>query len=388
MIIYMIAETPIVSEHVGHMNQRRFIDLVRMVFIFLAEMLTVAAWGRDDIPAFTAEGAISTKAFRPSTSNYFGRIDGKVWFCFSNETWHVQFIPQYTFPIPIKKGGEAVEDWKSIPSGTRTIVIFFNNTNSTASNGVPLGPFAEVTTNIFPNASRKGLFLPWLSLCPNPKLPLIDSNFTAFNFQPRFLGHPKNKGRYRAVYLEPQNAFLAELDITNNGSAFDVDGSSFEYKTPYNTGFREHSYRVLETTNFQGITFPVKMVLYGFSPLPNGKSSEDLYLSTITELRVEKYDFKCSTSSLVPVPSFLVALDYRLATNDAHANYDVVNDQYLPVENGRLQQLTKLDEKAAQRGAIAHHRKGKRYLIIGALLILAIVPAILFAHRTLTKKHK
>ena len=372
----------------GHVRQLRSIALGAIVFICFAEISTVTALERDDLPPFTAEGVISTKAFRPLASNYFGRIDGRVWFCYSNRTWHVQFAPEHTSPIPISKGAEAVEDWKTIPGGTRKIVIFINSTNSAGSNGVPIRPFAEATTNVFPIASKKGLFLPWLSLCPYPELPVIDHNSIAFNFQPRFSRHPKNRGTYRAVYLEPRNAHLAQLDITNNGSAFAADGSSFEYQPPYNTGFREHAYRVLATTNYQGTTFPIHTVLYGFSPLPNGKSPEDLYNSTITDLRIEKYDGSCSISPLAAVPSLLVALDYRLGTNDVHANYDVVNDQWLPVANERLQQLTKLVERTAQRSSVTRNHQGSRFIVIGVFILLVIMPAILFAHRTSTKKHE
>jgi hypothetical protein len=370
------------------MMQTKNTHVARIFLFCLGEMLSLTTWGRDGIPQFIAEGTISTKSFRsPFATNYMGRVDGKVLFCYSNRIWHVQFIPQYTYPIPIKKGDEAVEDWKPIPNGTRQVVIFNNRTNIMASNGVPVRPFAEAITNTFPTASKKGLFLPWLSLCPNPDLPVIDSNSIPFNFQPRFSAHPQNKGTFRAIYLEPQNEFLGQLDITNNGIAFDIGGSAFEYQTPYNKGFREHSYRVLETTNYQGITFPIHTVLYGFSPLPNGKSSDEIYPSTVTEFYIQKYDFTCSNLALVPVPNFLVALDYRLTTSDAHANYDVINDQWASVTNGRLQQLTKAIEKAAARRDISakDNRIWKRLVII-TLFLVAVVAPIVFVFRSATKK--
>jgi len=364
--------------------------LVRILLFCLGALLTVTAWGQDHIPSFIAEGTISTKAFRPSGTNYLGRIDGKFWFCYSNGIWHVQFAPQYTYPIPIKTEDESIEDWKPIPNGTRAIVTFIHHTNSITSDGVPIRPFAEATRNMFPIASKKGLFLPWLSLCPRPELPLIGSNSIRFNFQLRFAEHPQNIGTFRANYIEPQNAFLAQLDITNNGSAFDVGGSSFKYKEPYKEGFREHSYRVLETTNYQGITFPIHTVLSGFSPLPNGKSAEETYPSTITELYVQKYDFTCSNLMLVPVPNMLVAIDYRFSTNDAvHVNYAVTNDQWGSVTNERLQKFTKKIEQAAHNGsAIRDNHPGRRFVIIAALFLLALMPAIFLALRFSAKKQQ
>ena len=375
----------IVLSLVSRHSSRTTVSAVIALLCFTA-LLGVDARGGDDIPPFIAEGVVTTKVFRPSTSNYFGRVDGKVWFSYSNETWHVQFTPQYTFPIPLNEANRSVEDWKIIPNGIRKMVIFINNTNTIGSNGVALRQFAEAITNTFPLASKKGIFLPWLSLCPDPKLPLVDSNSIAFNFQPKFSGHPKNRGTYSVTFLGPQAKFLAELDITNNGSAFDMDGNSFNYQTPYNRGFREHSYRVLEITNLHGITLPMRAVLYGFSPVPNGKSSEDLYRSSVTEMFVENYDFNFSRPPLVPVPSFLVALDYRLSTNDLHANYDVLNDQWPPIANGRLQRLAKIVEQAAKSSPAARNHKERRFLVLGVLLALVTLPAIVFAFRYLPKK--
>lgn len=349
----------------------------------------MAASGQTGIPPFIAEGTISTKAFRYPVNNYIGRVDGKVMFSYSNGVWHVQFTPQYSYPIALKKGDESVEDWKSIPNGTRQIVTFINHTNLVASNGVPIRPFAEATTSMFPTASKKGLFVPWLSLCPYPDLPTIDSNTIPFNFQPKFAGHPKNKGTYSARYLNPQNAFLAELEITNNGSAFDMSGSSFDYQDPYNKGFRELSYRVLETTNYQGLTLPVHTELRGFGPIPNGKTSEDVYPGIISELYIQKYDFTGSNLTLLPVPHFLVALDYRLTTNDAHANYDIINDQWASISNGRVKKLSVLAEKVAQRYATKQDgNSGKRNVVMIALFVVVLAPAVLFAYRSINKKQK
>lgn len=364
-------------------------QIARLLLLSCVVMLAVTVLGQTNIPPFIAEGTISTKAFRYPATNYFGRLDGKVMFSYSNGIWQVQFSPQLSYPMTIKKESESVEDWKSISDGTRQIVTFINDTNTVAGNGVPIRPSAEATTNLFPTVSKKGLFLPWLSLCPNPDLPFIDSNSIPFNFQPKYAGHPNNKGTYRASYLEPQNVFLAQLEITNNGTAFDMNGASFIYPEPFNKGFLELSYHVIETTNYQGITLPMHAVLYGFDAKPDGKAPGDIYAGSISEFYIQKYDFTGSNLALFPVPHRLVAMDYRLTTNDVHANYEIINDQWASVTNGKVKKWSLKAEQMSQQYARKPDNSGKRRLVMIALGILALAaPAILLVSRYINNKQK
>jgi hypothetical protein len=190
------------------------------------------------------------------------------------------------------------------------------------------------------------LFLPWLSLCPNPELPLVNSNLIHVVFRREFFENPKNEGGFRATYIEPGRQFLSELIITNNGTIFLSDGNTMEYPEPYKNGFVGFLYKVLETTNVNGISFPLSAVLYEFSPLPNGKSPEDTYPAVFAQLNVQQIDVGGRHLTLTPVSANVVALDKRLSLpNGMTMNYGVTNDQYYALTNKRMQQLVNFYER-------------------------------------------
>jgi len=85
------------------------------------------------------------------------------------------------------------------------------------------------------------------------------------------LDDPVNQGEFHAQYLQPGAAFLSQLEITNDGLRIEWNPEKVEiwrFPPPFAEGFTELDYRVLESTNINGIAFPVKSVLnrYGISP--------------------------------------------------------------------------------------------------------------------------
>jgi len=299
----------------------------------------------EGIPPFTAEGLVSTEVRRiPLNTNSVLNSDGKFLFSYSNGIWQIQFTylhqdypPQLSF---LAGRLPAMTDDKRIPDGIREI-IFPDKTNSVTADGRRISPSSIVRSDKFPSIGSHELFLPWLSLCPNPELPLVSSNLIHFIFQPELLDNPKNEGGFKESYIGPENQFLSELVASNNGTMFLSDGTTMDYSEPaLANGFVEFSYKVLETTNCQGIIFPLNAVLYQYIPLQSGKSPEDLWPEIITKLSIEQIDIGGHKLSLKPVPARVVALDQRLGLkNGLTMNYDVTNDQYYSLTNSRMEQL-------------------------------------------------
>ena len=302
-----------------------------------------------NIPPFIAEGLVSSEGYRnPLDTNDVFKSDGKVLFSYSNGVWWIQFTYLHLafsprFPAPSGEMATMIDD-KRIPDGMREILTSPSMTNKIQPKN--WSPSATVTSDTFPDQGQRELFLPWLALCPNPELPLVNSNLIHVLFRREFFNNPKNEGGFRAAYIEPERQFLSELTITNNGSILLSDGNTMEYPEPYKNGYVAFSYKVLEKTNVDGITFPLKTVLYQFSPLPRGKSAEDTYPAVFAELDVRQIDVGGRHLTLTPVPANVVALDKRLSLpNGMTMNYGVTNDQYYALTNKRMQQLANFYER-------------------------------------------
>ena len=320
--------------------------------ILLATGTTIAAISRiktqaNKTPIFIAEGLISSEFHQlPPYTNTFIKTDGRVLFAYSNGVWRIQFTYEHQSDsgLPTTPHGQlaTMVDEKRIPDGIRKIITIPSVTNLAKPGTILTRPSASVQTNTFPDVGEKNLFLPWLSLCPNPELPLFNSDLIHLNFQPKLFGNPEDRSRFKVNYIEPDHQFLSELVITNSGVAFLSDGNTMDYPEPFNHGFIEFSYKVLETTNSHGITFPRTAMLYQYVPLPNGKSSADTYPATITRLNIQQIDVGGRNLALVPVPASLVALDSRFGlSNRVTVNYEVINDEWYSVTNKRMQQLAK-----------------------------------------------
>lgn len=299
---------------------------------------------------FTAEGIVSNEFHQiPNDTNRVFKSDGKVLFLYTNGFWQIQFTYQHV-SLPRLPEMEAVTaedmariemlDDKRIPDGMREILTFPADSEKIQPKN--WHPSATVTSNAFPTFGQKELFLPWLSLCPKPELPLVGSNSIHQSFMPEFFSNPKDASGFKANYIEPQRQFLSALIITNNGTAFLSDGGTISYPEPYNKGFVEFSYKVLKTTNCQGITFPLTAELYQFQPLPGGKSPEDTYTAVIAKLHIQQIDVGGRHLKLTPVPTSVVALDKRLPglRNGMTMNYEVTNDEYFSLTNQRMKQLS------------------------------------------------
>lgn len=298
---------------------------------------------------FTAEGFVSSEGHQtPFDTNRVFKSDGKVLFSYSNGVWWIQFTYQHEhfphlpgLPSPSTAVMAAMIDEKRIPDGMREILTSPPMRNEILPKN--WRPSAIVTTNPFPAIGQKELFLPWLSLCPRPGLPLVSSHLIHQNFQPVLFSAPEDASGFKASYLEPQRQFLSELVITNNGKMFLSDGRILDYPKPFNKGFIGFSYKVFETTNCHGINFPLRAVLRQFAPLPEGQSSKDTYPAVTARLNIQKIDVLGGNLTLKPAPKLVLALDKRFGLgNNLTVNYIVTNDQYDAITDKRLERLAGL----------------------------------------------
>jgi hypothetical protein len=346
----------------GTMKMMTWIKIKTVVVIGVGVLLTMGVVAVSDseskspgkgVVVFTAAGFVSSEFHKqPFDTNNVITSDGKVLFLYSNSVWQIQFVYQHFYEPPLNipghpelsnpgtPVGETI-DVKRIPDGTREIITAPAKANEIKP--ANYSPSAIVRSDTFPDVGEQGLFLPWLSLCPNPELPLVSSNRIHFTFNPKLFGTPKDEGGFKASYIEPEKQFLSELTITNNGKGSTSDGNTFEYPAPFNNGWICFSYKVLETTNCDGINFPLTAVLYQYVPLPNGKSPEDTYQAVITKINIQQIDVGGRNLTLVPVPATVVALDERFGLPGGRTvNYGVSNDQWGSLTNARLQQLGKM----------------------------------------------
>lgn len=258
------------------------------------------------------------------SSNYSSIVEAKLSFYASNGWWQVQ-LSNYATPPQLMSMNAM-----SIPGGVRHL-IYFLGAKTPSTEAVPL--------NFPPPGIAGGLFEAWLALCPDPKLPLIDDREMH-----RFLMVPSapfgvlkdaiNHGAYHARYLEPGGVFLAALDSSNDGARLVWHPDKNEigrYAPPLADGFKEFEYRVLETTNIQGLAFPLRSVLKRFGPDPVNRT--ELAVTMFTEIRISAISFRAADLSRQHHPARVVGLDYRprhLRGREAVAR-EIIDDVWPPV---------------------------------------------------------
>ena len=283
------------------------------------------------IPPFVAEGRLSTRSFRTERTNLNYKTDAKVFLLYSNGWWQVEV--QYLNP----GWGPSIHNCMKIPDGTRTYTLFGGDTRTGMTT-------ASACPTAFPPPGRPEMLVTWLSLCPHPQLPLIDGKrmLRFINLpicRPDVFDQPQNEGYYDVKYLNPGNAFLSELEITNNGFGLelmvvqsgDVEGEITRFRAPFENGFTELQYSVLESTNLNGMAFPLRAVYKRFSPNWGGKDRDDLRVGLFSELIVKRISFSESDiSKRRSLPPELMALDMRAPglPKERTLNYTVTNDQW------------------------------------------------------------
>jgi hypothetical protein len=290
--------------------------------LYLGPCLIAMADGK--VGPFAVQGTLIQKSFREGdVMTSASKADFS--FCYSNGWWEAQLIDD----IP----PHTIENCMTVPGGLRRFTFFEGFTNQGM---IP----AETCPLPFPPPGLPRMFTLWLSLCPNPQLPLIDDKkMHRFAMVPdcevEILNLPENIGIYRLSYLEPGKAFLSRLSITNNGLYVGMDvGRSgglektiFSYSPPFDLGFLETQFEVLATTNRDGVAFPLRAVLKLMSPNCSTKNRQDTVVRAETAVEVTsiKALSPSSLAALTAAPGEMFAQDLR-STNGTCAVYVVTND--------------------------------------------------------------
>jgi hypothetical protein len=250
------------------------------------------------VPPFMAQGTIST-------SNRFSTTAAKFSFFSSNGWWQVD-LTNFTMPPQYRS-----QNCMSIPGGVRHYTIF---------KGVTSWPSASACPIDFPPPGIAGGMLDgWLSLCPNPKLPTIDETrmhrFVMVPSAPfEVFNDPANQGYYTATYLEPGGAFLSALTITNDGVriVWNPEGNELSrYPTPFENGFTEFRYQVVQATNLQAISFPMRGIMQLLGPNPDNRTQ--LAVMMHNEIRISRISLNPADLARQVHPAHLDGLDYRPA---------------------------------------------------------------------------
>ncbi len=356
----------------------------KVIYLSILALFVVASncSAAGNIPSFTAAGIVSRERFNSIDTNAVEHVEGNFLFSYSNNVWQIQLTYKNPVDPALRAPGDmagSVIDCRRIPDGIREITTFSTNAVTPGIDLKKLHPSAFARSDRFPDMAEQELFLPWLSLCPNPELPVVNSNLIHFIFKPKYFDNAKNEGGFKVSYIEPEKQFLSELIVTNSGTLFLSDGNTLELPDPYKHGYVQFSYQVLELTNCNGISFPFNTVLCQFAPSPTGRTSEDLHTVIISRLTINQIDIGGHQLALMPVPTDLVALDTRPEglNNGITVNYNVINDQWYALTNKRLEQLANFFRRQPFN-KIDHKDTNsiKREVVYGILVAFTLVPLI------------
>jgi len=338
---------PTTSSAVPAAWHARFKSPVGLLLVACAA-LPIVGRADDGIPPFMVEASITTKWFRPNPTNTAlfkpeQPTQAEVTFYSSNGWWQV-----VAKNLDSRPSYRSTQNSMKVPDGVREFILFESTPDdvTTVANVYPID---------FPTPGDVKRILAWLSFCPHPPLPVIDGKkMHRFPLVPgssiahEILNHPQNVGDYSASYLQPGGMFLSELNVTNNSvtvdMTFDKRGNpEVEVKpssTAWEKGFPEFRFAVLETTNCNGIAFPLRTVLKHFYPNWWSKIAGDVYMAGISELVVRRISFAASDlANRKPAPSVVIADDYRplnLPRNQS-VSYFVTNDVWQPVSDPNIQ---------------------------------------------------
>jgi hypothetical protein len=178
------------SSIVGAWNSVRLI-----VVVVGATIATFSSSAKGVIAPFSAGGRLSRKVFKPGELAPYIQTEANFSFHSSNDWWEAEV--RYLNPSP---GSPSVDNFMKVPGGVRGYFRFANELNK----GMPGSIVCPIA---YPSADHTEAFAIWLSLCPNPDLPLIDARRMR-RFLPvpgcnlDLLNRPENEGSYAVTYLK------------------------------------------------------------------------------------------------------------------------------------------------------------------------------------------
>jgi hypothetical protein len=354
---------------------------------------------RDNLPPFTAKGTVLTEVSRldADSTNILMSIENEVFFSYSNGWWRIEleyksgsfqtFAGSAMDVSPKQLAGNLV-DCRNIPDGIRYVVTHRNDPDRIGTTNIWKMALLESTK--FPPPENNDLFLCWLTLCPNPALPLIDGNKMRRLISVGFLKDPHNQGEYALQYLAPDNVFLSRLCITNDGTVPMHDGTLMKLPAPYDKGHLEFEYKVLETTNWHGLAFPLHSVLHKYDPMSGATNRDDLFSSVTAHLNIDSIQAGAESPWIDLTKSTLVASDNRLPhpPGQMPTRYAITNDQWPAATNPVLVKLAAAYNAhyVPANSSSAEMTAKKRLVVLTIMVALTLAPlVILIRYRTTTK---
>jgi hypothetical protein len=364
---------------------------VNLVVFFVFVFQTTSVYGDlegNDVPPFTVEATTTSEMVQ---ANGFTNksIEKTVFFSYSNGWWEIESKYKNGFVVGIPQNYlvGSIVNCKRITDGIRYI-NFREPQDFTGTSNQYVSAIAEPTT--FPPPEMEDLLICWLSLCPNPSLPIIKDHKIRRLVSVDFLKDKNNEGDYLVNYLGPTNGFLSELCITNNGVVPMADGSMSTSPAPFNFGYQEFSYKVLETTNFNGVLFPLRSVLSKYVPKSDGKTAEDLFPVIVTYINVQSIEYGSSESAINASTSVLLAFDRRLTNTPGDGvKFLVTNDVWPAITNSDLVHFAAIMKTIQSQTDVKYGtiNKRKQGIIIIVLLVMTLGPLLgLMLHKIKTRK--
>jgi hypothetical protein len=349
------------------------------------------AAAKDDIAPFTARGAVLTEVFQKAgATNATFRMEREACYSYSNGWWWVELKGNsgsfqtniFHKPISAEQLAGSMTDCRNLSDGVRLVITTRKALGTAAVSNIAMMAFVEPTA--FPPPEMNDLFVCWLTLCPNPELPVIDGNKMRRLISAKFLKDPKNQAEYALKYSGPGNVFLSELCITNDGVVPIHDGTLRKMPPPFDKGYPEFEFKVLETTNWNGLVFPLRSMLHKYVPLPGATNRDDLFPSVTARLNLESFHAGFERPEVDLTRSKLIANDNRLPhlPQTASIRYIVMNDQWLPATNPALAQLAAAYNAAAKASPVRNDAgltAQKRFIVLMVMLALTLGPVASFA---------
>lgn len=117
--------------------------------------------------------------------------------------------------------------------------------------------------------------------------------------------------------LKDSPPYISEsIKFSNNGRVENYrDGKVVlrEFAPPYEAGYLDAKYSLIQSTNISGITLPLKFSLNRYTKKQSASSAEDLKLLTSVTGVVHRIDMKCSIEKFTPELSvYTLVADYRV----------------------------------------------------------------------------
>jgi hypothetical protein len=357
--------------------------VISLAYILGSSLMTTAAVSaspENAIPSFLAEASISVEVY-PTEGDPAPQIKkgGTVLFAYSNGWWQIRYRRQWveTSIVAARQPAVTILDCKKIPDGVRWFAMAEQQ-----HPGDKALPLALTKSIAFPPPEQTDLFLTWLSLCPYPEIPVIDTTVMWMFEASKLIKHPATRGNYVVKYLDPEQAFLARLDVMNtNGVIFLSDGSQSQMGPPFDHGFTELRYEVLAITNCNGLSFPMETLLSRYEPRTSANAPDDVYAAVVARLLILRVDtLSHDMATNFPTPT-LIAQDYRFVgvTNGVAVNYKVINDQWNTVRNSNLVRAAKAYAAVSAKTVGSRMNRPKAALVKTVVLFLFFVPSAAYA---------